>query len=114
MRSRDLGPPAAIDEFQAADGAALIIGAKDDASEDAIPHDPRRQIAYAFLALLERKGSPFFAESVRRQIRMVSGWLMLSGGAVLAAICSLRPGWFRCRDKNAQGSPVRVAIPVIV
>ena len=36
VRRRDLNPPASIDELQTGDSAALIIGAQDNTTKDAI------------------------------------------------------------------------------
>lgn len=41
MCSLHLGSPATVDELQARDGAAFIIGAQDDPPEHAVPNDPR-------------------------------------------------------------------------
>src|SRR5918995_660013 len=53
MGGRNLCSAAAIYQLESRDRAPLIIGAQDDATENAVPHNSRSDVVYAITALLE-------------------------------------------------------------
>src|SRR5882724_11268544 len=71
MRRVDLRTTKAVDELQPGDRAALVIGAQDNAAEDAVSHDPRNGEVHAVALLVEFKGRLLLLKS-GRQLRLVA------------------------------------------
>lgn len=73
MGGVDLRPPAAIDQAEPGDGAALIIGPQDDLAENAIADNPRRDGTHSLTALLEFCRCLLFLKAEKR-CRVAEAW----------------------------------------
>lgn len=72
MRGGDFGTAAAIDEFEAGDRAALVVGRDNGGAENAVADDPRGQAFGADALLFEAEGALVVVEDGRQRRRGIA------------------------------------------